>query len=66
MMSYSLLRLAEDIKGVLSNAGDRLDFASRAHLESCRSRIERMLSAELREQEGFAWGLYSNVFGEQR
>jgi len=64
MTTYSLSRLAEDLKAVLSAAGGRLDFASRAHLESCRSRIERMLSAELREREAAAGWLYSSLYGE--
>lgn len=49
MLQHSLRTLAAQLAAVLE-AGE-MDFASKAHLTSCRSRIERMLSAELREHE---------------
>jgi hypothetical protein len=54
MVQYSLRRLADDLTPVVS-AG-KADFASQAHLSACKSRIERMLSAELREYEPYGYG----------
>ena len=49
MLTYCLQDLSEQIgKRILSQA-EKLDFASRAHLTMCKSRIDRMLSADLSE-----------------
>jgi hypothetical protein len=47
MVQQSLRDLSEQIGGVLKPG--KLDFASRAHLESSKSRIDRMLAPELDE-----------------
>ena len=47
MLQYSLQTLGEQLKTVADNS--KCDFASRAHLAACKSRIDRMLSAELGE-----------------
>jgi hypothetical protein len=47
MLQHSLRELKMEIEETLKSS--RLDFASDAHLESCKSRIERILSPELRE-----------------
>jgi Met-zincin/Domain of unknown function (DUF5117) len=49
MAQYSLARLKARIHQQLTKRGKKLDFASRAHLVSCRSRIERMLAPDLKE-----------------
>jgi hypothetical protein len=49
MLEHSLRELSGQIEGVL--AGQKFDFASTAHLKACKSRIDRMLAAELREFE---------------
>ena len=46
-MQYSLQLLSEDLGEVISFA--KVDFASGAHLVACKSRIDRMLSADLEE-----------------
>jgi hypothetical protein len=50
MVQYSLQRLAWQI-GAMLNSADELDLGSRAHLVTCKSRVDRMLAAELREYE---------------
>ncbi len=47
MIRHSLRLLADDIAKVADTG--KADFASQAHLEACRSRIERMLSMEMKE-----------------
>ena len=47
MMTYSLQTLSEEIDEVLTNG--ELDFASEAHLQACKSRIDRMLAPQLTE-----------------
>ncbi|MCZ6683821.1 MAG: zinc-dependent metalloprotease [Planctomycetota bacterium] len=47
MVQHSLQKLNNQIERVLD--GGNLDFASEAHLASCRSRIDRMLAPELQE-----------------
>lgn len=47
MIRHSLEDASTQMAAVLDTK--KLDFASTAHLESCRSRIERMLKSELRE-----------------
>jgi hypothetical protein len=47
MMTYSLRELSDQIEEVLGN-GD-IDFASKAHLSECKSRIDRMLEPPLKE-----------------
>ncbi len=47
MLTYSLESLKEDIEKTLGTG--KLDFASRAHLSACKSRIERMLAPPLKE-----------------
>ena len=54
MMQYSLRTLANDLTAVI--AANKADFASQAHLVACKSRIDRMLSAELREYEPISFG----------
>jgi len=49
MLMFALQKLSQDLGNVLSNA--KLDFASQAHLTTCKSRIDRMLSAELKEYD---------------
>jgi hypothetical protein len=49
MLRYALQELSQQL-GKTVQRGD-LDFASRAHLDACKSRIDRMLSAELKEYE---------------
>ena len=57
MLQYSLQKLAYRLSVVLNvGTSGKLDFASEAHLATCKSRIERMLSAELREYEPFSFG----------
>ncbi|MBN2560796.1 MAG: zinc-dependent metalloprotease [Phycisphaerae bacterium] len=48
MVQHSAGLLKEKIGAILDN-DPGLDFASKAHLESCKSRIERVLESELRE-----------------
>ena len=47
MVLYSLKTLNKQIEDVM-NTG-KLDFASQAHLDACKSRIDRMLTPELTE-----------------
>lgn len=47
MMTQSMRNLSEQINEVLTNGN--IDFASEAHLTECKSRIDRMLEAELLE-----------------
>ncbi len=47
MVQHVLRTLQEEIEKV--RKGEGLDFASQAHLVSCQSRIERMLTPELKE-----------------
>lgn len=47
MLRYSLTKLGKDLDAIAS--ASKADFASQAHVESCKSRIERMLSPELNE-----------------
>lgn len=49
MMQHSLTLLSRQIDDVLKQQGPALDFASQAHLATCKSRIDRMLSAPLEE-----------------
>jgi len=49
MVHYMLERLSSDLGNALEAGQGCLDFASRAHLSACKSRIDRMLSSELRE-----------------
>ena len=51
MLKYSLQKLAQRIDKTLAVEG--LDFASEAHLATCKSRIERMLAPELKEYGGY-------------
>jgi len=47
MVQYSLKLLSDDLDEVIQ--ASKVDFASEAHLVSCKSRIDRMLSADLEE-----------------
>ncbi len=47
MLTYSLQKLTQDLQKVIE-AG-KLDFASQSHLVMCKSRIDRMLTAQLQE-----------------
>ena len=47
MVKYSVQKLAADLDEVIKTG--KADFASQAHLVTCKSRIERMLAPELRE-----------------
>lgn len=47
MVQYSLKKLHKQIEDVMATG--KLDFASEAHLDACKSRIERMLAPELSE-----------------
>jgi hypothetical protein len=49
MLRHSLQQLADQIHAVQESSA--IDFASAAHLQECRSRIERMLTSELREYD---------------
>jgi hypothetical protein len=49
MVQHALRQLSEQIAAAL--AAGPLDFASRAHLSTCKARIDRILSSELREYE---------------
>lgn len=49
MLRHALRQLSADLIAVA--ASGKLDFASQAHVTECKSRIDRMLSAELREYE---------------
>jgi hypothetical protein len=51
MVQQCLRQLAEGIDNVLSDAATagKLDFASKGHLNACKSRIERLLEPELEE-----------------
>jgi hypothetical protein len=48
MVVYNVEVLKGDIDSLLSRS-DKLDFASKAHLRACSSRIERILEPELKE-----------------
>jgi len=50
MVRYSLEELSQSIGNVLEK--ESIDFVSRAHLRTCKSRIDRMLETELRELSG--------------
>ncbi len=64
MVQYSVQKLSADLGAVLTADPKRLDFASQAHLSECKSRIDRMLSAELREYE--QTGGVMMLMGEKR
>lgn len=49
MLRHSLQQLADEIDAILKSGA--VDFASAAHLQECKSRIERMLKSELREYD---------------
>ncbi|HPC20939.1 MAG TPA: zinc-dependent metalloprotease [Phycisphaerae bacterium] len=49
MLQYSLQKLSTNIGAVLNASGNKADFASQAHLSTCKSRIDRILTSELRE-----------------
>lgn len=49
MVQFGVRRLGDDLAAVIN--ANKADFASQAHLVSCKSRIDRMLSAELREYD---------------
>ena len=57
MLQFSLRQLAGELEPVVASSS-KLDFATQAHLSECKSRIERMLSAELREREPFGFGSF--------
>ncbi len=46
MVRFAVRELSDRIGEVLEKAGDRIDFASRAHLVECKSRIDRALEAQ--------------------
>lgn len=56
MLAHSLAELSHKLSGMVNDVEGRLDFASRAHLTECKSRIDRMLSSELKEFERFGFG----------
>jgi hypothetical protein len=58
MIRYSMQELARQIGDTLQEGGADLDFASRAHLTSCKQRIDRMLSPELREMEASPFAMF--------
>ncbi len=49
MLQYSLRSMHDELTQLSKANGVELDFASEAHLASCRSRIERMLAPKLNE-----------------
>lgn len=51
MVQYSLKKLNKQIEDVMATG--KLDFASEAHLDACKSRIDRMLAPELTEYGGY-------------
>ncbi|MFQ5491571.1 MAG: zinc-dependent metalloprotease [Phycisphaerae bacterium] len=59
MVKHSLQNLAKDLDKVV--AAHKADFASQAHLTTCKSRIERMLAPELEEQVPMRRGM---MFGQ--
>lgn len=67
MLRYSMQSLSADLGGVLKNEA-KLDFASRAHLSACKSRIDRMLEAPLTEnQPRMSFGdMFMRPAGESR
>ncbi len=54
MVKHLLQELSGDLGGVIETG--KLDFASKAHLCICKSRIDRMLAPELREFSFFGGG----------
>ena len=54
MLAYSLRKLSSDLGTAIEK--NKADFASQAHMTACKSRIDRMLSAELRENERYYGG----------
>jgi hypothetical protein len=64
MLHFGLQKLSNDLGAVLAVDPKRLDFASQAHLAECKSRIDRMLSAELREYEPASGAIM--LMGESR
>ncbi len=50
MVQFGVRKLGDELGAVIG--ANKADFASQAHLVSCKSRIDRMLAAELREYEG--------------
>ena len=65
MVQYSLQTLAKELNEAVK-AG-KADFASQAHLVSCKSRIDRMLAPELDEQRPYSPGImfYGATPGQQ-
>jgi hypothetical protein len=57
MLHFSLEKLARELGEVVTAGQDRLDFASAAHLTACKSRIDRILSAELGEPQSISLGV---------
>ncbi|MCP4591254.1 MAG: hypothetical protein GY842_10940, partial [bacterium] len=51
MVKHSLQKLGAELDAVLKTG--KLDFASEAHLSTCKSRIERMMTPELKEYGWF-------------
>jgi hypothetical protein len=45
MVSYAMKELSDQIGGILTQGGMRIDFATRAHLSETKSQIDRTLNA---------------------
>lgn len=60
MVKYSLQKLAAELESAI-NTG-KADFASQAHLVSCKSRIDRMLAPDLDEYRRYGGGM--SMFGQ--
>lgn len=63
MLQHSLSELSRQIGEVLRQPGEPLDFASAAHLSTCKTRIDRMLSAPLEEYSGRSYSMM--ILGQQ-
>lgn len=55
LLQFGLKDLSKQLAAVADS--EQLDYASRAHLAECKSRIDRMLAAELREFDGMSGGM---------
>jgi hypothetical protein len=66
MLQYLLTDLSKQIDALLKQPGPTLDFASAAHLTTCKSRIDRILSAPLEENArgGFSIMLMGQTPGQ--
>jgi hypothetical protein len=64
MLQHAIRDLGERMELLASRSAGRMDFASQAHIAACKSRIERILKPELREQD-FSYFMMGGMYDAQ-